>query len=281
MIKKNCDCCYKEYTTIKKKQKYCSHSCSNCKKMRPRIMKICKYTGCSKTFEVIDTSPKMYCSRSCVNKSQTYRLLGQNNGNYGRKNSWGHHDEKRRELIRQKVTESWKCPERLAKHRIARENYKREYGYYPGHSIESREKISESNVRRYLETNGNHSTKYGNSKHGHYFNKKNNLNEFYHSSWEEKRMIELDNDNTVIGWTKQHGINIKYKYKGINRTYIPDFLIEYDNGVKIIEEVKGYIDNIPQFKLKLKYSKKFCKNNNFEYVVNFMDNYERYKKLLK
>lgn len=65
-------------------------------------------------------------------------------------------------------------------------------------------------------------------------------------------MKKLDDDINVLSWTKKHSIVIKYKHDGILKSYIPDFLIEYVDGSKIIEEVKGYIEDIEVFKLKKK-----------------------------
>jgi histidinol phosphatase-like enzyme len=73
---------------------------------------------------------------------------------------------------------------------------------------------------------------------------------------------------------------VKYKHNGILKSYLPDFYIEYIDGTIIIEEVKGYIEDIEIFKLKKKACEKFCSENKFKYKINFMKNYEKYKHLL-
>lgn len=74
---------------------------------------------------------------------------------------------------------------------------------------------------------------------GWYFSKKMNENFYYDSFYEFIRMNILDKDNSVLKWSKRHGIKIPYLYKGKQKKYIPDFLIEYYDK-KVLEEVKGY-----------------------------------------
>jgi hypothetical protein len=93
-------------------------------------------------------------------------------------------------------------------------------------------------------------------------------------------MKELDVNENVLSWTKKHGIVIKYKHDGIIKSYIPDFFIEYCDGRKIVEEVKGCIDDIEIFKLKKEACEKYCYDNNYFYKINFMKNYNKYKHLL-
>lgn len=279
-MEKLCGCCKKLFKTYKIKQKYCSNSCGQCNKKQNKIIKNCEYTGCTNTFEVLLNVEKKRktCSINCKNLRQKYINCGENNGNYGKENKWGQHDKEVRLLISKKIKESWKKEERIIKHNEARKRFKLINGYLPTSSPLSREKISEKSAVRC--TNTDHLTTYKKCKTGFYYNKKNRIKEFFHSSWEEKLMNELDNDINVTNWTKKHKIIIKYKHNGILKSYIPDFFIEYMDGNKVIEEVKGYIDNISVFKLKKKAAEKYCLENGFKYKINFMKNYERYKHLL-
>ena len=158
------------------------------------------------------------------------------------------------------------------------EKYKNINGYYALSSPEARRKNSEHAINRMLLTN--HLTTYKTCKRGYYLNNKSNELEYYHSSWEENRMNELDLDDNVIKWTKKHNIIIKYKHDGIIKSYLPDFYIEYKNGVNVLEEVKGYISDIPMFILKKEAAEDYCDKNNMIYKINFMKNYERYKNLI-
>ena len=93
-------------------------------------------------------------------------------------------------------------------------------------------------------------------------------------------MEELDTDLNVLNWTKQHGIIIKYFHDGIIKSYWPDFLITYKDGRTCIEEVKGYIDNIDIFLLKKAAAEEYCKATAYEFKINLMKNYNKYKHLL-
>lgn len=81
--------------------------------------------------------------------------------------------------------------------------------------------------------------------------------EWYDSSFEQKRMQQLD--SLGLSWTKRHHIRIPYIYNNIHTYYVPDFLIDGN----IIEEVKGWM-NI-QVKAKIKAAKKYCKKHNYTY----------------
>lgn len=79
----------------------------------------------------------------------------------------------------------------------------------------------------------------------------------YRSSWEA--FFHICNLNL-----KYEDIRIEYKYLGKKHNYIVDF-IDYEN--KILYEVKPKSSiNIKRNKNKRYYAKKWCKNNNYEYV---------------
>lgn len=277
-MEKICKCCGKSFKSYKSNQIYCSKTCGQCEKKQQKIRKECEFSGCTNTFDVLPNSNRKFCNRECQCEWQKYAQLGKNNGNYGRENKWGRHDEKIRLLISDEIKKSWEKESRLVKHNEARERFKLVNGYLPTNSPSARQKISEQNVKRYTEHG--HLTTYKNCKRGYYKNEKSKVDEYYHSSWEETLMKKLDNDVNVISWTKKHGIVIKYKHDGIFKSYIPDFYVEYIDGGKVVEEVKGYIDNIEVFKLKKIAAEEFCLVNGYKYKINFMENYEKYKHLL-
>ena len=91
-----------------------------------------------------------------------------------------------------------------------------------------------------------------------YFIKKNGEKEWYDSSYELARMIQLENDNRK--WTKKHGIRIAYtNIKNVETYYVPDFLIDD----LIIEELKGW--HRPNCVLKSKAAIEYCKMNSLQY----------------
>lgn len=59
---------------------------------------------------------------------------------------------------------------------------------------------------------------------------------------ERRRMIELDNDETVSYWTRSVDIIPYYdSEKQRFRSYNPDLLITYLNGNQVVEEIKGQV----------------------------------------
>jgi len=75
-------------------------------------------------------------------------------------------------------------------------------------------------------------------------------------------MQQLDNDDTVVGWTKRHKIKIKLPN---GRNFVPDFLIEYKNGILVLEETKGW-DRYAD--LKMLAMKEYCLKNG--YIFNWI-----------
>lgn len=92
--------------------------------------------------------------------------------------------------------------------------------------------------------------------------------EQYDSVLERQYMVELERDPSVRSWTKKHGIKIPYRFLGFRRSYIPDFLIEYQDGTKEIHETKG----LPLLlwistKLKGESAEKFAKREGWKYKL--------------
>ena len=91
--------------------------------------------------------------------------------------------------------------------------------------------------------------------------------EYYDSSWELEYMKELESDDAVAKWTKNHGIRIPYftedrKFK----TYIPDFLIEMTDGAIELVEMKGrHLLKNPNSKKKAEFARKWCDARNIKY----------------
>lgn len=91
----------------------------------------------------------------------------------------------------------------------------------------------------------------------------------YDSLLERDYMIELEQDPGVKSWTKKHGIKIPYTYLGLfTRNYLPDFLVEYNDGNKELHEGKGlpllFWDST---KAKRVAAQEWCKKNNMRYKV--------------
>jgi len=63
----------------------------------------------------------------------------------------------------------------------------------------------------------------------------------FDSTWEANNAGIIDKHESVRAFVKNDhlGFIIKYHYKGVIRNYIPDYIIELNNGDKLILEVKG------------------------------------------
>lgn len=63
--------------------------------------------------------------------------------------------------------------------------------------------------------------------------------ENYDSNLERRMMRRLERDPHVVKWMKRHGITIPWidgqKHR---RRYVPDFLVEYEDGSRAVIEVK-------------------------------------------
>ncbi len=218
---------------------------------------------------------RRYCSRPCINKGRPHtdkwksqmsaRNMGDKNPFSGRK----HSVETRLRMRESHVTapSMWD----IKKQTLSAEEYDIWYSKYclnrsgqnnhffgKRHSASTRKHLSE--VRAKLISEGK--IDLGPSHYGikgYYFSAK--MNErFRHDSLAERvRMMILDADDDVVGWTKRHAIRIGYKFDGYCKMYIPDFLIEKEDGY-MLEEVKGY-ENLRKKEAKFDALRNYCRNN--------------------
>ena len=91
--------------------------------------------------------------------------------------------------------------------------------------------------------------------------------EYYDSEWEYDYMKELERDDRVAKWTKNHGIRIPYladdgKYKHYN----PDFLVEMTDGTIELVEIKSpHLLKTPSTKAKADAARKWCDARKMRY----------------
>jgi len=109
------------------------------------------------------------------------------------------------------------------------------------------------------------------SKHGEVWNpKKSPYNYERYSSDLERRMMErLEADPTVKKWMKRHGISIPWiDGQKHQRRYVPDFLVEYEDGTRGLLEVKdpSRMDS-PDVLRKRKAAEMWCRQRRMEYVI--------------
>ena len=93
--------------------------------------------------------------------------------------------------------------------------------------------------------------------------------EYYDSSWEQEYMEELEGDDSVSKWTKNHGLRIKY-FNADNKfkTYVPDFLVEKTDGAIELVEMKGtHLLKNPDTNKKIEFAKKWCEARKITYRI--------------
>ena len=109
------------------------------------------------------------------------------------------------------------------------------------------------------------------SKHGEFLNPKKSPYNFerYQSDLERRMMVRLDDDPGVKKWMKRHGISIPWiDNQKHQRRYLPDFIVEYEDGRRVILEVKdpSRIDS-DDVQRKRKAAEIWCKQRHMEYIL--------------
>ncbi len=109
------------------------------------------------------------------------------------------------------------------------------------------------------------------SKHGDFSNPKKSPWNFekFQSGLERQMMTKLEADPFVKKWMKRHGITIPWiDGQKHQRRYVPDFFVEYEDGTKIIVEVKDPSrigsDDVQK---KRKAAEIWCRQRGMEYVM--------------
>lgn len=93
--------------------------------------------------------------------------------------------------------------------------------------------------------------------------------EYYDSSWELDYMKELEGDDSVSKWTKNHGIGIPYfDAESKLRTYKPDFLVEKTDGtIDLVEMTGRHLLKNPDKIKKMEFAKKWCEARGMKYRI--------------
>lgn len=90
--------------------------------------------------------------------------------------------------------------------------------------------------------------------------------ELYDSDFEKQFMEELEREQKVKKWTKNHGIRIPYvNIDSKVAHYNPDFIVEYIDGSQQIIEIKGKNNLTEITKRKQKAAKEWCEKRGIEY----------------
>ena len=267
---------------------FCSDECrSTYIKLHPKT-KQCSYC---QTKYVGKKSNKKYCSRKCYALSR--RLCNEHNGClqcgnkfWAKKCNRKESRRKTKSFIRE-YQRSFCCRKCYSEY-IKTFSYKKKTGinkicslcktpfyaqqwhktklycskYCADKSRRGKENWKNSIRRSYLISTGKLNL-YNGLKKGYYTSKISGTRFRYDSSYELRRMQQLDEQR--IKWTKYHGIRIPYIDKTKRRrNYVPDFFI----ADSIIEEVKPLsMLNVNSNDLKAKAAIEFCLGNGYKYRI--------------
>lgn len=231
-------------------------TCRSCSKLKIRDLSVC--THCGLEFKYRNGTTNKFCSRTCFQKSVGSSCIS-------------HITKVPLEL-------------RLEKSKKSRENRTEE------EKLEIHKKMSEITSLRTTtpewktEQSLKLTTKiangdwqpFNNHKNGHYTTV-DGRDEFYASSWELARMMQLDSEGKV--WTKKHKIKIPYQAGEVCRHYTPDIMVEN----LYLEEIKPPALLTERLNiLKIEAGKSYCIENNLQYrIITDTELGEFIKKALK
>jgi dCMP deaminase len=129
-------------------------------------------------------------------------------------------------------------------------------------------KLDYNEDRESFNTNSNY-------KKGYYISMRDNMKKWFDSFYELSRMKQLDMDDNVKEWSKNR---IKIKYIGEDQKehiYTPDLLVKYNNGIEVVEEIKGRMTTTDI--LKMEAAIPFLEKMNIQYkIVQKNDIYDDY-----
>src|SRR3990167_464263 len=101
------------------------------------------------------------------------------------------------------------------------------------------------------------------SKKGTFLSEKTGSFDAYDSLFEKMMMVKFDHDDDVSFWTKKHGLVLKFQDENKkNKSYVPDFLIEFVDKTIALVETKGAFDK--NRALKRAALESFCEENDAE-----------------
>jgi len=188
---------------------------------------------------------RKFCSRKCINKGRlrteeskhktSEKMQGEKNHYYGKS-----HSKQTREKISEKSKEGfakWSFERRkeFSDAQSSRQSGEGNSFYGKNHNEVTRKQMSVSRTK--LVSSGLIAPVRGIK--GVYVSSKTDNKEKYDSFYEMLWMKILDLNDNVKTWTKRHGVIIPYDFEG-SRHYIPDFLIQFIDESKSLEEIKGY-----------------------------------------
>lgn len=252
---KSCALCGVMFLPIRESSRFCSISCSNIARAKPPVKRSCAI--CKVDFST-KSKKQICCSRKCgralsettIDKAAFRAAISA--GKTGKPHAGVPHSEKTKLILSEKTKIRMRNPETnpfFGKKRTA----------------ESREKQSRTRLERII--SGEYT---GWFKRGTFESVKGGLVNF-RSSREENLAQSLDDDVSVVSFQHEPLSIPYYRTEGGRkhlRYYIPDFLVTYFDGRKVLFEVKPqcFVDadiNLAKFSA----AREFCKRKGWEFQV--------------
>lgn len=131
-----------------------------------------------------------------------------------------------------------------------------------------------SNIMIERITNGIHSSSYTNGK---FLSAKNNKDFLYRSSYELRMLNILEHLDCIVNYQYEK-IAIPYMFGGITHNYIPDFLIEFNDGTIVLCEIGPSTFKIhknAREKAKQESALEYCRENNINFTIITDDSINR------
>ena len=219
---------------IQTNKQFCSNQCFS-KSLEKKITKNC--INCNSLFTDLPHSNQKHCSRKCFETKYLIEYKCENCGVSFNANKKIRNPIKSHHFCSNKCKFSW-CKGKP----------------HPKMSEWMAINIANGNFEPFA---GNYYTQ------GYYISKITNNTEYYASSYELKRMEQLD--KLGVKWTKKHNIKIKYLDKNNTEHYfIPNLLVNNT----IVEEIKPInLLNNNNNQEKFLAAEKYCKNNDLIFKV--------------
>jgi hypothetical protein len=276
----SCDCCQQrfersnkskprlEYNILNNKEHYCSLKCSY-QSRKPTKAKETICNMCSVSFLMAPCKKKEtnFCSRECYweyRKIDPRVKVKRKPCSEKTKEKIGAANKGKQPRLGAVLSEETK--EKISKHHKETGCFKGDKNpmYGKTHTDEIKQKMSEIVSSEMV---AGKRRAYGKNYHekGYVFSTKLNIDVFYRSSWEKATTRWLDQNNNVKTFTYEP-FAIPYIQKEGNRDnirhYVPDFLVEYNDGKKELWEIKPLIyANTEKARQKQIAAEEYCKLN--------------------
>ena len=266
-IEKDCPQCGAGFT-VKNNQTgrnkvYCSKECHNDSMVVSPAEMVCH--NCGSVF--YSKRSNVFCSKSCANSGENnsmYGLTGEQSPRYDN-SSWTYgktvKDDPKIAALGRKISK--KLKEKFANGEMSNAGESNPM-YGKNHTAETKERISTTRSERII--NGDYASWFNK---GVVHSKKMNKEMVFRSSWEEACINHFDNNDSVAAFEVEP-VRILYEaeHGEYLRNYIPDFIVEYVDGKRLMIEIKPeYFVDAKINQAKFKAAREYCDKHNITFEV--------------